>query len=33
MNEIEEEEEDCEISSSHSGEYEIQNCRLGYTAV
>jgi hypothetical protein len=23
----------CEISSSHSGEYDVQSCLLGYTAV
>jgi hypothetical protein len=23
----------CEISSSHGGEYEVQNCLLGCTAV
>jgi hypothetical protein len=23
----------CEISSSHGGEYDVQNCPLGYTAV
>jgi hypothetical protein len=23
----------CEISSSHGGEYDVQNCLLGYTAV
>jgi hypothetical protein len=23
----------CEISSSHGGEHEVQNCLLGYTAV
>jgi hypothetical protein len=23
----------CEISSSHGGEYEVQNCLLGYTSV
>jgi hypothetical protein len=22
----------CEISSSHGGEYDVQNCLLGYTA-
>jgi hypothetical protein len=25
--------ESCEISSSHGGEYEVQNCLLGCTAV
>jgi hypothetical protein len=24
---------DCEISSSHGGEYDVQSCLLGYTAV
>jgi hypothetical protein len=24
---------ECEISSSHGGKYEVQNCLLGYTAV
>jgi hypothetical protein len=23
----------CEISSSHGGEYDVQSCLLGYTAV
>jgi hypothetical protein len=23
----------CEILSSHGGEYDVQNCLLGYTAV
>jgi hypothetical protein len=23
----------CEISGSHGGEYDVQNCFLGYTAV
>jgi hypothetical protein len=23
----------CEISSSHGGEYDVQSCFLGYTAV
>jgi hypothetical protein len=23
----------CEISSSHGGEYDVQNCLLGFTAV
>jgi hypothetical protein len=23
----------CEISSSHGGEYDVQSCVLGYTAV
>jgi hypothetical protein len=26
-------EETCEISSSHGGEYDVQSCLLGYTAV
>jgi hypothetical protein len=25
--------EQCEISSSHGGEYDVQSCLLGYTAV
>jgi hypothetical protein len=25
--------EHCEISSSHGGEYDVQSCLLGYTAV
>jgi hypothetical protein len=23
----------CEISSSHGGEYDVQSCLLGYTAI
>jgi hypothetical protein len=27
------EDKDCEISSSHGGEYDVQSCLLGCTAV
>jgi hypothetical protein len=31
--EVDQNPQECEISSSHGGEYDVQSCLLGYTAV